>query len=132
MSIPVSWFNDEKTIIQYKFDGRWGWDDLYKAIDEAVVLLDSVSHRVDIMLDLTKSESVPSLNANGLKYVANAPTTTHPNMGIFVMVGMKPFIRISFDIFSRMYPRATRQYRLANTVEDAINVIAKDRAVKSY
>jgi hypothetical protein len=132
MTVSVSWFNGEKTLIIYKFEGRWGWDDLYQAIDEAVVLLDSVSHRVDIMLDLTQSGSVPNLNANGLKYVANAPTTTHPNMGIFVMVGMKPFVRISFDIFSRIYPRATRQYRLANTLEDAISVVAKDRAVKSY
>lgn len=129
MSIQVGWFNEEKTLIQYEFVGVWSWDDLFGAIDEAVKLLDSVTHRVDIFLNLAKSTGIPSLSVNGLQRVANAPTATHPNMGIFVMVGMNAFARVSMDIFGKLYPKAFRQYRVANNLETALQVVAKERAI---
>ncbi len=128
MTVNVTWFNEEKTLIHYDFEGRWTWEDLYKAIDDALALLNSVTHRVDIFLDTSNSVSVPNLNVAGLRRVASAPTATHPNTGIFVMVGLKSFIRIAFDIFARIYPRAIRQYRIAISIEDAINIVAKERA----
>lgn len=122
-AIPVIWHNTAQTIIRYHFPKAWSWDDIYSAIDKAVVLLDSVQHRVCLVLDLTESERVPNLNVIGLQRIANAPTAKHPNAGIFVMVGMRPVVRAIADVFFRLYPAAGKQYRTAATLEEAITLI---------
>ncbi len=123
-TILVTWYNQEKTIIRYTFPKSWTWEDLYIAIDNAAAMLDTVKHRVCILLDLTASERVPSLNVMGLQRVANAPTAKHPNMGIFVMVGMRPFVRAVADVFFRLYPAAGKQYRTCKTLEEGLEIIA--------
>jgi UDP-N-acetylglucosamine 2-epimerase len=123
MNVVVEWFDENKHIIIYRFEPRWNWQDLFTAIEEATVLLDEAEHTVDIILDVHKSPSIPNLNPVGLQKVANAPTAQHPNMGTFFMVGAKPYVKTMFDVFGRIYPKAVKQYKLVNSVEEAVQQI---------
>lgn len=121
--ITALWDNPEQTVIRYHFEGAWGWKDLYAVIETAAAMMDTVEHRVCIVLDLRESRSVPTLNPSGLRHLANAPTTNHRNMGIFVIVGANTFTRAMFDIFARLYPRAVEAYHMADSIERAYAII---------
>jgi hypothetical protein len=51
-----------------------------------------------------------------------------PNMGVIVLVSSNRFITVLFGISARVSARWRESYRVANTLEDARAIIARERA----
>lgn len=128
MGINISWVNEERTIAQYTFDGRWTWDQLYHAVQEVKVMLNSVSHQVDIVIDLRKNHSVPP---GALTHLRSVTLGASPNWGMGVFVGVNTFIRTLLRTFITVYPRLGERYAVADSVESALALIAQHRQVNS-
>lgn len=119
MSITVNWSDEQKSELIYHIQGKWTWDELFAAIDEATHLLDTINHRVNLIIDVSESLFMPPLSVANLRRVANAPTMSHPNTGLLILVGANQFIKIMFQVFSRLFPHAASRYRLIDTIENA-------------
>lgn len=128
MSIEVSWDNEAKTIIQYIYDGRWTWQDFDESRLQAAKLEETVSHRVDVIVDVRKSSLVPSGTISRGKSVMTTTPTSHPNEGMAVIVGAGPLVRSIYDVVSKVYPEIVRRrgFRFARSMEEARALIAAE------
>lgn len=124
MSVKVYWFNENQTALVYDFQGEWTWNETFLAIDEAVTLLDSVQHRVNIVVDLRGSRRVPPVAPQALARIANAPTMSHPNTNILIVIGLSGFLQTLYEIFRRLYPYAAQRYREARTQEELLALLS--------
>ena len=59
MAIDVTWGNEEQTLIHVTFTGSWTWYEFYAAAGTISQHMESVSHPVDIVLDMQNSVPVP-------------------------------------------------------------------------
>jgi|GEM_PF-4477948 hypothetical protein len=123
MSIEVRWQDDTQSVIIYDFERQWGWADMFGAIEAAAALMDSVDHKVSVVLELTKTQSIPNINLASMQKLVTAPTASHPNMTYFYIVGAKGYIRSMLDIFGRLFPKAIQQYKIASSLADALTQI---------
>ncbi len=124
MAIQVNWENDEKTVLLNIYEGAWTMDDFYLAVQQTNALLDSVSHRVNIIFDVAKSPNFPKGFMGAIRTQSQKP---HANNGIMVIVGINAFVRVFYDMFTKVYTKqAVRQptYMAAN-YEEAHAIFAR-------
>jgi hypothetical protein len=124
MGINVVWYDAEKTIIVWKFEGDWDWRDYHAAINTAVVMIKSVDHIVDSVMDLQHNRSLPP-NAlmQGKRWFVIAP----PNFGLTVVAGGSGLIRGIATTIASLYKRFSDRILMTATVEDAIKIILEKK-----
>ncbi|NDJ52318.1 MAG: hypothetical protein GYB68_04425 [Chloroflexi bacterium] len=123
MAIHSVWANESKTIMAVVFEGQWTWDEYFASVDERTVMMDSVNHQVDFIVDFRDSAPLPKM---ALKNLAKAAQQTHPNQGMTVIVGAtKKTIARALEIFSRTF----YDLSFVNNNEEAFKLIEGARQV---
>jgi hypothetical protein len=85
MGISVVWDNAEKTVIRYVFNGSWNWHDFRTAVASSDLMLDTVTHITDFILDVTYGAGgVPQ---NALMNMHAIFDNLHPRVGRIVFAG---------------------------------------------
>lgn len=121
MGIRVEWDNDEKTVIRYVYEERWTWEDFHYARSQVREWLDTVDHRVDVIVDVRNSRLVPNgVLAQGRMFASNAPIA-HRNEGHTIVVGANSLMRSMFEMFGKVYSRLSDELELefASSLEEA-------------
>ena len=120
MGIHVVWYDAEKTIIVWEFDGVWEWHDYHAAINTAVVMIKSVNHVVDSIMDLRRNRSLPP-NAliEGKRWFVVAPS----NFGVTVVAGGSGLIRGIATTIAAVYKRFSERILMAGTVDEAVQIV---------
>jgi hypothetical protein len=133
MGIEVNWENETKTIIQYVYDGRWTLRDFDDARIQAARLEETVTHRVDVIVDVRNSSLVPTGTISRGKQVITTTPTSHPSEGMAVIVGAGPLVRSIYDVVSKVYPDVVKRrgFRFARTMDEARAIIAQEAASRS-
>jgi len=106
MAIVTRWDNKKKTIVMLEFESEWTWDELEQAVQKADLLIGSVEHFVDLIIDL-EGTSIPKDVLNAAKTLL-ASGSARPNEGARVVVGANGAMRTIYQ---------TLQKTLGNTVE---------------
>jgi hypothetical protein len=88
MSVQANWYNNEKTIVQYDFEGKWTWDEFYPEYEKALKMEKEQAHRVDVVLDFRKSLGIPS---NALTHLKNITDHQPENIGLSIFVTTNAF-----------------------------------------
>ena len=122
--VNVYWVDEAKTIVRYDFDGKWTWDDLYPAYNKAIEMETSVTHRVDVILDMTNSKTLP---ANVLMHMKNISDKQPENIGLSIFVSDSRFINSMYKVGTRFYSKIEYYFRVAPTIEDAMTMIEDAR-----
>ncbi|MEP7288985.1 MAG: hypothetical protein ABI947_24795 [Chloroflexota bacterium] len=119
MSINVAWDNDEKTVIIYTFVGQWEWIDYWTAIKDAAELLNTVTYKVDIIMDMRNARTMPEGSLSKAKQVLGYPR--HPNIGMTAIVGANLFIETVVSTSAKVYKALWGNYDMlsAASIEDA-------------
>lgn len=127
MPVSVRWENDEQTIIQFDFVGKWTWDEFHTVYPQNLAMLDSVDYKVAFIVDMLRSDGLPGGALRQLKRVADL---NHPNGGLTVYVGLNPLLSALGAAFRRIYPQSAAIYPFdfARSVEEAHAKIAQWRA----
>jgi hypothetical protein len=124
MPVTVFWEDPEKTVVRYDFQGSWTWDELYAVYYEAIGMEKSVTHRVDVILDMSTSSRIPG---NAILHVKNLAEKQPSNMGISVFVTRNPFIVSMYNMAVRVYGKVAFYFRIAKTLDEAHAMIATAR-----
>jgi len=122
MSITVVWDNPEQTILRYIYNGQWNLDNFYHALQESREMMDTVNHRVGLIIDVQNSKLVP----NGvLSHGKNVSLRKHPNQGKSIIVGASGFVRTLFDVYKKVYRTSFDEgaYAFASSLDDARNLL---------
>lgn len=124
MAIRVAWGSEDKTLLLNVYEGTWTLDEFYQAVRETNALLDSVNHKVNIILDVRHSGLFPRGFMSAVRMLQQNP---HRNNGIMVLVGVNTFVRVFYDTFLKLFPQrgfAQVMYIVAD-YEDAYSIFAR-------
>src|SRR5262245_50437159 len=126
MPIQVNWDDESKTIIHVNVEGDWTWDEFYQSLDQGGALLDSANHRVDFIVHMENSKTMPM---GALNHGRKIMTMDHPNRGLTVYTGDTGLMKALLQIGRRMEPEAVEKYDHAFTPtdEDARKIILERR-----
>ena len=102
MAINVGWQDKNQEIIRCNAEGRWTWDDLQRALNATIKLMDTVEHKVDFIIDLRKgSFAINPLSILGQARSVATPET-HPNEGVKVVLGANGMVQTAYDGYRRI------------------------------
>jgi hypothetical protein len=104
MAITVTWDDDARLTLCLEFAGRWHWEDLTRAIQEADAHIAAQAPApVDIILDLTASRSIPLDFGSMARQLASHSDEARPNEGRRVLVGASLPLRLAAQSLMATY-----------------------------
>jgi hypothetical protein len=119
MRIHLNWGNAEKTILLIQLDKGWDWVDFHGVVDDYLMLMNSVDHRVNLIIFST--EEIIRLPQNALGNLPTLLRMTHPREDKTVIVGNLPFFRPLMELLGKTVGLRflVENYMYSNTVEEA-------------
>jgi hypothetical protein len=126
MAVRVDWDDENHTILHYKMEGRWRWNELYTAVKEGHFLNSDTSHDVYAIVNLESSLGVPP---SAMAQFGTLATLTRPNTKVVVFVAGGGFVSALIKTFNRVYHGAGVQSCWVATLADAYALIARERLV---
>jgi len=124
MSVQVSWYDDEHTILYYKFDETWGLDEMFAALNRGQKMVMAEDHIVDSIFDLTNSSTVPQ---QMLSSVRSVERSTPKNLRYTVAVGMNSLLKFLAGMVGKAAPLLMKNFKTANTLDEALVLIRELR-----
>jgi hypothetical protein len=122
MTVTVRPDTSGTDVYRFDFTGRWTWDEVFRAINEAVEM-GSVTVRNDVILMLEDANYLPS---GAIEKVKNISHIAPHNGGLFIMVGLGAFPAVFLNVFRRLYPEG-QFWRTVRTIEEARAIIRQHR-----
>src|SRR5690606_34184496 len=114
MPILVRWDDEEKTRIYYEFVGKWTWDEFNTVYEGVYEMLDTVSHKVDAIVDLRYSNLLPQSTLTEMRRLT---FQQHENGGITVFITENELAHALFTILTGVLRQAKKIFRIAHTIE---------------
>lgn len=119
--MPIQYSRDdpEETLIHMTYPTHWKWNELYSVQREVNALLDSSTAPVVLLQDFSRNRSLPP---NAISHVKNLVLRIHPTIKVMVFVGMNPFFRTMWEVFSalRLDQLVSVRFLFAESVEQGI------------
>jgi hypothetical protein len=99
--MPVTIHYDiEHRIVIWEFEGAWTWEEYYAERDAVNTGVEAAAHRVDMIIDMTRSYLLPP---NLMSHAGSAARNAPENIGKTVFVGSNAIVRAFFQMFSKLY-----------------------------
>jgi hypothetical protein len=124
MSVNITWDNTSETTIHYDLEGLWTWSDFCVGLDEIFMMMHSVGHHVDIIIDIRNS--TPPCEVASLRYLKHALMAPPANTGLFVLIGNITFSNLVCFAFRRIYEMGDTFF-VADSMERARAILSKHR-----
>ncbi|MFN8376170.1 MAG: hypothetical protein U0694_25260 [Anaerolineae bacterium] len=126
MGVQVQWDNPEKTILRYDMSGKWTWDRFFNAYEAGKALMNTVSHKVNFILNPTDEISRAYTPPNAMSHMISIGRKAHPMAGKTVSISNNTFTRVLLQMVSKVNPKIAEMYAFADSLEDARVMLAKD------
>jgi hypothetical protein len=117
MPVQVRWYDEDKRILYYEFQGVWTWDEYFDVLAEGRRMMRSVNHTVCILKDLTRATHVPG------NFMIKAQTVIESrpdNTGRVVFISTQTFFLNLMDTMRRVVPGFSELYYYEDTEELAL------------
>jgi hypothetical protein len=123
--IVAEWLDENQRILLWVFEGKWGWTEFYESMTIAHQMIrDAAPDRVDIVALFVTS---PALPPNAISNIKQISLQSPENWLLTVIVGAGPFINTMVSIGRRANRNLADKYAVADTMEDALALIAEQR-----
>ncbi len=124
MGVTVAWDNEAKTTLCLTYQQPWNWADFDAAQGVMYRLMASVTHPVDVILDISAMGMFPP---NALSHLRELAKVRVPNQGIAVFVGAR---LLEVKIIETIQKTATSEVRnvplyFVPTREEARHLLAR-------
>ena len=129
MAITISWVDEEKTIVQLTYQGRWSNEEFRASGLQAILMIRSVSYLVYVINDFTASEVLPF---GSLWQGRNLGQMRPPNWGGAVVITADAVVINLVEVFMSVYMALSHRQSLffAKTHEEALEIIARRKKEK--
>jgi hypothetical protein len=122
MTVKTYWYDTHKTILMQVYEGRCDATDFHTSVIETHQQVSSVTHTVDIIVDMTKATFV---GTSFFSVRGTAESKTLDNQRMAILVGAPTFIRSIVNIGKTVAPKTTRNLHFARSIEEAEALIAR-------
>jgi hypothetical protein len=120
MTVKTYWYDTHKTILMQVYEGRCDATDFHTSVVETHQQVSSVSHTVDIIVDMTKATFV---GTSFFSVRGTAESKTLDNQRLAILVGAPTFIRSIVKIGKTIAPKTTRNLHFSRSIEEAETLI---------
>jgi hypothetical protein len=122
MPITTTWYNDQKRIILFVYEGDYSWNDVYNAAADANILADEAGYPVANIIDLTNAGSLPSNAASHGKRLRELRSS---NIQFEVVVGANKLIKTLANVANSIFKIFTDQTssHFVDTLDEALSLI---------
>ncbi|MGB7339343.1 MAG: hypothetical protein WBC91_10665 [Phototrophicaceae bacterium] len=121
MAIIAKWDDSNQTRVLLEFETTWTWDEFDQALERTDNLLATVSHTVDIIIDLEGAE-IPNDYLKAAQRLLTDPSMgMRPNEGHRVVVGANKWIRTAYNTLQKTFSKQLqgREILFANDLSQA-------------
>ena len=120
MGVTISWDHKEAGVMLYTVEGRWTWEDLFAAIDQAREMADSIPNaQVHSIIDIRAGSMFPHNALVHFRRMSNGGANPKLKAGTAVLVGDNFFVKALVDIMSRWNYRSMQHFAMTTTLDDA-------------
>ena len=130
MPISLNWDNENRTVLRLIFWNEWTLDEYATQFEIVVDALKTITHSVDILIDLRTDSYVPK--GDSLRAFRNVMDKLPENTGVIVYVNDNPVQRHLFDKQLSFYNTVSRGRKqrvyMVETLEEAHELINKHQA----
>ncbi len=116
----MRWDNPEKTTVYEAFEGRWDVKDVHQAMDDFNRLMEPNMLPVDIIVDLTQSQSNPT---NLALAAGRADQVLKGRINQLVVIGANYYLQTISTVLTRMIPAMRGTAKFAATMEEARDLL---------
>ena len=131
MTISVDWYDEKRTILLQTFDTGWTWQDYVDLSSRQRKMMDTVSHRVDMIGDARGVQIPKNVLQNLSNIASNSALNNHENAGIYVIVGANNAVQTFLRIFKNVFSSQGERIFTASSLEEALTLIEKHRTETS-
>ncbi|MBI1256348.1 MAG: hypothetical protein GC204_02650 [Chloroflexi bacterium] len=126
MPITITWDNEAKTIIHWRYIGKWTWEEATSVFDDTTRMMSEVQHPVSLIHDLSLSNTIP---ARALSNAQRFTSALPENWNISVIVDPSGFGASLLNIFAKLYQKLGAHYRVAPNLHEARRIIEQSSGV---
>jgi hypothetical protein len=105
MSVEVKWHNEEKTVMYFKYKGKWTWDVALSKVALANMLMDEQGKGKPCVsiVDMRQSNYMPPESGKYIRAMI-LMSVSHNNSGITVFINADIVVAGIIDLLRSMYP----------------------------
>ena len=128
MSHLIQWDNEEKTVVFQQYTGKALKEDLYSLAEESARMLNSVPHRVHLIID--EHNVKMNLNATDMRYLENLVPANQG--GVVVVVNKKslPYKRFLNNAGAKIAPKSFEKPFFVSALEEARQLLQTQFGVR--
>ena len=132
MNIEIVWDNEAKSILRYIYGRSWTWTDFNAAAKTAYAMLDTVDHKVSVIMDFQNANIIPQGAITQVQRAFSTPR--HKNISTTVIVGSSAntFLQAIAGVGRKLSRANDWQLTFVSTLPEAYEALApKDKAESS-
>jgi hypothetical protein len=118
--ISAAWLNTEHMAVVVTATPPWSWEEFHALQQRHQNTLDTLDHKVDLIVDFTHSGKFPP---NAFRHLRTMRLRSHPNRGLVIMVGFNPYLQTVLNVLAQLNPTTTSRLRLVGTMDEARQLI---------
>lgn len=127
MGICVRHDAQDSSVVWLVVQGKWTWRDYRQAINEVYAIVEKVTHRVDVIVDLSEAASTPLESDN--QALRDTFEKAPVNYGLMVFVDCDHFTQMIIAIMQKYIPVLQRKIILTDSLANAQSIINIQRAI---
>lgn len=122
MAVTVAWKNETHAVIQINVCGKWTLEELYTGIQDAHILQDSVTHKVQILVDAQDARGLPKNLMPVVSYIARtrrSNTNSH-----IIVITQNPLILGVTNMLNQLPSNIEVRFKVVRTEIEAEALLA--------
>jgi hypothetical protein len=125
MGITVTWDNEAQTVLRADLRGRWNLEEFRQQMRLAGQMVNSVSHPVSVVVDLTGSNALPDNLIQSVAQIVHGKSPHPPNVERYVIIGAGRFVQSLYRAFAKVYGEGMLHNKLVfvQTMDEARVII---------
>jgi hypothetical protein len=125
MAIDVQWSDEQKTVLHWKFEGSWSWEEYHAVNDQSVALRAETQGTIVYLVDMSESKLFPEHVLGNLRTIGN---TMQGHNDLTIVIANNVLVKAMSRIFRAMFPQINETLVIVETMEQAQAIIAKRQA----
>lgn len=117
MSITTKWDKTDSSIVVCTIHGEWTWEEYHEATTKIAQMINRVSHRVDMVMDMSEAGPLP-MSAASL-HIKSSLERMPSHFGVSILVSPDRFTRMVVESLDRVLPMAKDRFYMADTINVA-------------
>lgn len=124
MTINISWYNDDKTILLIQLDGKWDLAEYLNIIEKSQTMGNEVAHDYVTIADFTDNATPPTKILSAGDRMSNVEGVHLPI--VTIIAGLGKLNEMLLSILNKLYPNSVTNPLLAHTFDDALNMAYRE------